>query len=114
MKKEQLTIEVSEQVYDLAASGSLNVITAHLDPSADKDIQEGLKPTEVSLKARGVKKPVLTYKVIGSDVVSKGYKVTNKKNKLVETMTRNTGRLVIGHQISTKASKEDEVVPSKS
>lgn len=114
MKKEHLTIEVSDEVFELAKSEKLNVITAHLDPAADKELQEGTRPREVTLKARGTKKDTVSFSVIGSDTVHKGYTVTTKSNRALETMSRNTGRVVIGTPIPAPKVKDNESLPEKS
>lgn len=105
-----MQIQVHKKVYELAKLGVLQVITAHLDPGADKELQEGATPNEITLKARGTQRKGIKFQVVGQpDRVLKGYEVRSTKNDLIDRMNRPTARVVIGPQI--KEIKSDHESP---
>jgi len=96
MKSENLKIEVLEAMFDEAKAGNLIMVTSNLDAEADKKLLEGMKPETVTIKARGTRKHSVTFSVKAVDRVKDGYKVQSRTGKTIMTMSRLTGRVLIG------------------
>jgi len=118
MKKENLKINVLEDMFDEAKAGNLVMITSNIDAEADKKLLEGLKPDTVTIKARGTRKHAVTFSVTAVDRVRDGYKVESRNGTTIMVMSRLTGRVHIGDIVdldnSEKATDEPaENIPKK-
>lgn len=91
-----MEIQVTEQVYELAKKGLLMVITCQLDPGADKAIQEGARPEQITLRARGTRRKGLKFQVKSSGRVHKGYAHEDTRGQLITRMIRTTARVFLG------------------